>query len=430
LSAAVPGRDTDGDNNVQTRAIRAGPALVVCLHRVRALGPGAVTVTAVPGTLRALAEFTVAPGRTLADGTTRWTVQTAPQRVLSDTIYTHPTADGPDLFTIARGTANGDVVMTALTTEPRLLWIESPAIREDESIVDFMGEEFGGVLLKVDGAMPPTSAIVRVGRPSEGRLWRYESVGRITKGFAQGWDATVYFVEVMPDGFQQFVGLDGATGSVKFRWPIPRSTISQLTQDCSTRRSGEMPARVGRTSVPDGEAAAFTFVVEEESRATAGCGDRTRWSRTLHLARVTPAGDVQLRPLKVFGDSGRGTDIKPRMVIPHYLSAVLAPWTETHPDGAVSHVVARIAGESSAQYTLPFLGELGIGDDTAYTVTDDERTLVVFDPTSGQVRFVRHVGTGIVSVKMVTADGGLVLFTTGQLLDENLKPVPQAPPKR
>jgi hypothetical protein len=46
------------------------------------------------------------------------------------------------------------------------------------------------------------------------------------------------------------------------------------------------------------------------------------------------------------------------------------------------------------------------------------------------VRFVRHVATGIVSVKMVTADGGLVLFTTGQLLDENLKPVPQAPPKR
>ena len=391
---------------------------------LRGLGPGTVTVTAVRGALRAEASFKVLPGRTLPLGTTRWSVSPIPGTVIEDTIYTHPTQDGPELFTIARHPADGHVVMAALTTAPRVLWIESPALRLDETIVDVMGEEYGGVLLKVDGNEPPTSAIVRVGRPGEGPLWRYESTGRITKGFAQGWDATVFFVEVPPDGFPQFVGLDGATGSVKFRWAIPRSTMAQQRSDCSARESRDIPAQVSGVTVPNGNLAAFTFVTEDEVRHNPGCSEPARWSRTLHLARVTADGEPRVQVLKTFAEQDRGEAITLRLVIPHYDDAVLAPWTQSPLSGTAANLVTRVTAGRFTAYALPFMGELGIGDDTAYTVTDDGRTLVVFNPASGQVRYIRHVKTGKISVTMVTADGGLVLHHAGPLLDEQMRPVP------
>jgi len=103
---------------------------------------------------------------------------------------------------------------------------------------------------------------------------------------------------------------------------------------------------------------------------------------------------------------------------------VLVPWIETRADGQVDNHVIRVEGEQLTEYKLPFLGELGIGDNTAYTVTADGQTLVVFDPASGQVRYIRHSLTGKISVAAVTATGGLVIHQKGPLLDENYQPVP------
>jgi len=107
----------------------------------------------------------------------------------------------------------------------------------------------------------------------------------------------VYVVETQPDGYPQFVAIDGATGAVKFRWPLPRST--------------RIPSRER-------------------------CG----------------------------GDSAR--DDAPAIVGD---PTVLVPWIVTSSDGRVQNHVTRIEGERVVDYTLPFFGEVGIGDDTAYTVT-------------------------------------------------------------
>src|SRR6185295_3946794 len=109
-------------------------------------------------------------GKTLPMGTTKWSVAPRTGFKTEHIVYTHPTADGPDLFTIERETASGHLFLKAVTQTPRILWIESPAIREDEEIIDLMGESFGGVLLRVDGTRIRSSAIVRVGRPESGPL--------------------------------------------------------------------------------------------------------------------------------------------------------------------------------------------------------------------------------------------------------------------
>jgi hypothetical protein len=62
-----------------------------------------------------------------------------------------------------------------------------------------------------------------------------------------------------------------------------------------------------------------------------------------------------------------------------------------------------------------------------YTVTDDKRTIVKFDPATGRVAWVRHVAAGTIWVSMVTINGEIVMQYQGPLLDENYRPVPDAP---
>lgn len=392
---------------------------------VKGLGPGQVTVTARWQQAAVEATFTVIRATTLPEGTTRWTVSPRPGFTVENIVYTNATPDGPDMFTIERENGGSRVSLKAVTSDPTVLWAESPAIRDDETIIDYMGETFGGVVLWVGAA--GRTAFVRAGRPSKGPLWRYEPAGTLAR-FAQGWDGTIYFVETMSDGYPQFVGLDGATGLVKFRWSVPRSSGRRPDDGCGPDvLRDDAPAVVGQTSVPDGMVAAFVFVTLDEVSDPDACAQGARrFARTLHLARVTPAGDVKVRALKTLaGSTVAGTPaITKLMVIPHPHSAVLVPWIETRADGQVDNHVIRVEGEQLTEYKLPFLGELGIGDDTAYTVTADGQTLVVFDPASGQVRYIRHSLTGKISVAMVTATGGLVIHQKGPLLDENYQPVP------
>ena len=398
---------------------------------VRALGPGRVTVTATWGQFTAQARFTVMPGRTLPAGTTKWTLAPLPGFVSANVVYTHPTPEGPEMFTIERATDGRRVLLRAVTSAPAVLWTESPAIREDEEIVDFMGESFGGVLLRMDGADGKSSAIVRAGRPSEGPLWRYESPGILAREFAQGWDGTVYVVETMADGFPHVLGLEGATGLLKFRWPITRSSLRVRAGGCAAGVAhDDPPPIVGNPSVPDGNVAALAFVTVDAIKDDVECGRGVpRVVRTLHLARITASGKVDVLPLNALSgvSEAEGSVITPLGVVPNYFEAVLVPWIMTAPDGRIENWITRVHGDHITAYTLPFLGDVGIGDDTAYTVTADGRTLVVFDPVSGRVRYVRHASTGTISVIAVAKAGNVIVHSTGPLLDENYQPAPVSP---
>ena len=279
---------------------------------VHALGPGQVTVTASWGQLTAEAQITVVRGETLPAGTTRWKVAPRAGFTTVDIVYTHPTPDGPDMFAIERETGGRRVSLKAVNNTPNIMWVESPAFREDEEIVNFMGESFGGVLFRVDGANGRSSAIVRAGRPSHGPLWRDESTGTLAHDFAQGSDGTVYVVETSVDGFPHFLGFDGATGMVKFRWPIPRSGRKQMGQGCSGDvMRDDLPAVTGSPTVPDGEVSAFSFVTLDEVVDDSACTQRTsRVARTLHLVRTTSLGETQVRALKtLFGSTEASTPV-------------------------------------------------------------------------------------------------------------------------
>jgi len=207
------------------------------------------------------------------------------------------------------------------------------------------------------------------------------------------------------------------------RWPLPRSSRRRPGRACDDTINEDAPATSGNPTVPDGIVAAVAFVTTETVGGDA-CGPSGQLTlRTLFLARVTESGKTEVRAVNtLLGSTEAATPvITPRLVVPNYETAVLIPWIATTPDGRVENHITRVEGERIAEYTLPFLGEVGIGDDTAYTVTDDEKTVVVFDPVSGRVKYVKHT-TGKLSVVAVDRSGKVVMQHTGVMLDEHYKP--------
>ena len=262
---------------------------------VRGLGPGTTTIQARIGQATAEAQYTVSPSAELPYGTTRWSMQPVAGFRGVEPIYTHPTPGGPQVITLERELNGRRMVLKASTATPSVLWVESPALRDDEEIADKMGEQFGGVLLLVGRSGGAPTAIVRAGRPTNGPLWRYQSSGSLARDFAQGSDGTVYIIETARDGFPHLLTLDGATGETMYRWPIPRS-LRAAPGSCSSLRADEVPSSVSYPTVPDGQGVAFSFVTFDE---TSGCGSGgARVIQTLHLVRAAPSGDVDVNALE------------------------------------------------------------------------------------------------------------------------------------
>src|SRR5262249_43675149 len=89
-------------------------------------------------------------------------------------------AGGPALMLVEMADGGSPYRGKAITREPRMLWYEWAAIAAHEHIVRWMGDTTGGSVLLLQGAGAEPSAIVRIGRPRRGTLWRYESMGRLS----------------------------------------------------------------------------------------------------------------------------------------------------------------------------------------------------------------------------------------------------------
>jgi hypothetical protein len=218
------------------------------------------------------------------------------------------------------------------------------------------------------------------------------------------------------------VGLDGKTGTVLFRWPVPRSSRS-----CDKSNGlAAAPPILSEISVPDGIRAAASVVTVDRVDPQSPCGTAgDQLVSTLRLVRLAPTGEVTdtvLHSSTAVGPNGEAAFL-PRMIVPHYYTTVLVPWMRVQDNGQVENHITRVERTRMSDYTLPFMGDVGIGDDMAYTITIDKRTLVAFDPVTGAVHYIRHAPTGTISVLMVSADRKLLIQHTGPLVDENGKPV-------
>ena len=208
-----------------------------------ALSPGAIVITAEKTGLTAEASLTVVAGTSLAPGTTRWMITSAPELLLTSLQANRVDLTVPSLFTIE--TVETGRQVRAVTNNGEVEWV---AAAPGEPI---MADSFGALVAGMDPQAydpdfaplmsfgsehdfsPRLKGYARFAGPDSAMPWRFESIGLVARP-AQAADGTIYAVERYDTGLTnpnpysskiidtQIVVLDGATGTVRKRIPLAR----------------------------------------------------------------------------------------------------------------------------------------------------------------------------------------------------------------
>jgi hypothetical protein len=356
-----------------------------------AVGPGITTVTARWETFTSSMKVRVLPGTSLPDWTTRWTIRELPgyrNNEPAEVIVTQRgIADMPSMFSIEHEIAGSGLMLRAFDDVPHQLWIEAPAISAREHIgAQLTGDDMGAGLLRVETADGRSNSIVRVGRPELGTLWRYTPEARLGIGFAD-YAGTVDIVETTADGYPALVGIDGMTGSAKFRIPLPRSSVTSLNAACvegaDTRR--DRPTEVGAPTVLGGGTVNLALSTTQDVEDALPCGKGAiRRQRTVQQMQVSPDGRVTYRTVYAYPPSGDRIDVVLNRVLPDGHGGQLVAWSARIGRQPVEYTMVRVIDERLITFHLPALGVMVVGEEDL-GVTTDGRTIVGFDVTSGEV---------------------------------------------
>lgn len=312
-------------------------------------------------------------------GTTLWRLKPSP----GATGGIMPGFDGV-LFSIAHDAAGHHAGVQVMKNSGELLWNEFAAMAPNEQVKEWMGSRVG-VLLWVEEPGQRRSAIVRIGRASDDKIWRYECDGPATAYWAMDWTGTLYVVETAESRFSRVTGIDSNTGAVKFRAALP-SVITLNPDAASAALRAASPAQAGPATIPDGREAAVQFVLNDVVLDDAAGGVR-KVRRRVNLMRLDPSGKTRVQPLTEFiaNSEPELPTIRLHFVVPDGHDALLALMRLEFADGRVEGRVVRLLGDARTSYQLPTAGEYVLGEDWAYTT--DGRTLVAFDPASGAVQW-------------------------------------------
>lgn len=223
-------------------------------ERLVAEAPGTATLTATVGSLTADVQVTVIGSGSWPAGEARWSIDLAPGALPSTPIYARRrTSNGPDLF-LVESDSSGTRTLRALRADGSTLWTEPmPGTWSSSAHTFLVGDIYGAVLAPVVSEVTGLiGGLQRLGVSGAALPWHYQAQGVIREiysvagarvgNIAQGPDGTVYFVEDVEvvnssvtwhtDSF--LVGLDGTSGAVKFRLPVPLTTHEDVfTASCA-----------------------------------------------------------------------------------------------------------------------------------------------------------------------------------------------------
>jgi hypothetical protein len=257
-------------------------------------------------------------------------------------IYTHRVDETvPDLFTVETNGA-GAMVVRALTASGESRWTASAPG------APVYGDSFGGIVAELRDESGDPRGLVRFAGPAGALPWRYESPGYISAG-AQAPDGTIYTIELIrpagsPGWFQgdmSVVVIDGQTGRVRARIPVPRNVqvrdVSSVYPTCATRHEvWEYTPYATRPVVSaDGngyiQLEHWTRTTRGECLETNSVNDVSKdVQQTLTLLRVQPTGVTSSETLFDFQFSGGSTACEwvPRAgsTLPDGLGGRLATW--------------------------------------------------------------------------------------------------------
>ena len=269
-----------------------------------ALSAGTAVISVAHNGLTAEASLTVVAGTSLAPGTTRWMITSAPELWLTSIQANRVDLTVPSLFTIE--SVGADWQVRAVSSSGEVEWVAAAPGGP------IMADSFGGLMATIGGHpfdfaytagyedFPRMKGYERFAGPSSAVPWRFESIDSI--GFpAQAPDGTIYAVERYNTGLTnsngsaivdtQIVVLDGASGTVRKRIPLARERDQS---SCGAPIRQTVPHIEGPIVGTDGYG---YLVVRNYTVGYApdpgglGCGTRTQ-DTGLTLMRIAPTGST------------------------------------------------------------------------------------------------------------------------------------------
>jgi hypothetical protein len=365
---------------------------------------GEITITAFYQSFSAQATATVYAGPELPQGAIRWSGQPAPGYSTISMVQAQPTENMPDIYSVEQG-GSGNLIVRALTSDGRQLWRKavnlSGAPPEGEMaaasattteattqqwFVKGVGDTSGGLMLQTEDDYGVNSHILRFDGASGEVSWQYVSTGWLYWDWALHPDGTMFVGEIAdptyflggtptPEAYEvDVLALDGTTGAVKSRVPLPPSYQANST-DCPYGYNDFVPffSGLGAPMVaPNGsmyvEAATTTWVSEFHAPACAYADRQDSWDTTLLLLEMRADGSIQWRTLKQDHAEGNLYDVPPQTqyrvgeVLPDGGGGLLAAWSyKVWSSGSwvTEARMDRVTDSGQTEYTLPLWVDSG-----------------------------------------------------------------------
>lgn len=398
---------------------------------LEALAAGTTTITATAGSLTADLAVTVVGGTGLPAGTAEWTFDSPGGAYVETNLAARDSTDAETLVSAVQSSgtgflmhglnAAGEIVHTEVTPTPPA-W-PAPA----DTLGGFFS--FSGIGGSSEGFVVRRNAFM-----GQGTTWEYRSAPHVAPSYqpfqrAQARDGTLYVIEESRDlhpgsfwgGTAFVVVLDGATGTVRGRVPLPPTNYCVIDHDTGQPRLRQRdvvpaysPPLVGR------DGAAYVSVATRFQ----GCvfndisGPASRERNELFMVRIAPTGSSQtmsIRHWTAFYCTNCGN---PGQVI-YYAGAPVPDGQGNVLSTGLQETWNAVTGYSTFDTVTYRYGPSGAGEtsfdaftsaagrDGVYEVSGGQ--VVARAPLTGAVRWSASL-TGNEQVLQVLEDGGVTLY--------------------
>jgi hypothetical protein len=328
----------------------------------------------------------------------------------------------------------GDVV-AALRNSPQSKAKELPAAGHP-IFVHECGDDYGG-LLYLERASSSDSLVDLGSGGSE--MWRYQSAGRLRDSWTVNYNGDVGIVETLQDPpSSSLLVVNGQTGEIRFRFPIPTSSTTLNGVKCITGATlkNTRPSQDGSPFTNTDGNIYLQIAIHNEQKSASCPNESYSFENKLELLSVTPDGEATWRMFQEIHADAAGPFVVPPRVfagesIPDGFGGVLAAWTYFFPgnrEGEKSHYEARLSRlgpDDQHDYVLPMPGwnsdptsvfdeNMILGENNVLFATDSHSVLS-FDVAKGSFNWIRHLPGPKVALQYATASGGFVVSNIGRL---------------
>ena len=372
---------------------------------------GTVTISARFGDLVATATVSTYEGDRLPPDSTRWKVGGL---IVMQTGATKPaTFSSKSLVTTNQPPGEKTRVLSINEWSGELNWQTITALDPAEKARGVHTQRRGGAVT-VSEAPNGRSALVRTSGDGPGFPWRYQSSGTIQPELLMDPLGDMIAIETA-NGFPKLLVVDGQSGTVKLREPLPIGSSVVLNAACvpGAHAGRNVPAQVGPLTAQPGDTITIPMVITDDHEDFARCGTMSgRRERAVSIATVS-GSMKRIDALKryEYGVGGTAPAIELFPVSPDGLGGWLVPWTTRFADGTVESRVARITESGPQEISVAAAGPVWlVGADSMAAMTDGH-TLVVFNILTGRAERTEVFPDG---VKILGVQDHLLLLVTGK----------------